>query len=63
VARSPPWHVIDLGAQWDAYTSEITHATPHPRAFRSAVSAIGVDDPGACVYVGDRPCEGIHGAQ
>ena len=25
--------------------------------------AVGVDDPAACVYVGDRPFEDVHGAQ
>ena len=49
--------VLDLidGA---VYTSEIEHAKPHPEAFRAAVAAVGVDDPAACVYVGDRRLRG-----
>ena len=45
------------------YTSDIAHAKPHPEAFLAAVAAVGVDDPGQCVYVGDRPFEDIHGSQ
>ncbi|HEY6796873.1 MAG TPA: HAD family hydrolase [Kineosporiaceae bacterium] len=45
------------------YTSEIDHAKPHPEAFRAAMAVVGVDDPAACVYVGDRPFEDVHGAQ
>jgi putative hydrolase of the HAD superfamily len=54
--------VLDLldGA---VYTSEIDHAKPHPEAFREAMRAVGADDPAACVYVGDRAYEDVHGAQ
>jgi putative hydrolase of the HAD superfamily len=54
--------VLDLidGA---VYTSDIPHAKPHPEAFLAAVAAVGVDDPGQCVYVGDRPFEDVHGSQ
>ncbi|MGZ4613747.1 MAG: HAD family hydrolase [Kineosporiaceae bacterium] len=45
------------------YTSEIDHAKPHRQAFRAALRAVAVDDPAACVYVGDRPYEDVHGAQ
>jgi len=45
------------------YTSEIDHAKPHPEAFRAALRAVGVDDPGRAVYVGDRAYEDVHGAQ
>jgi putative hydrolase of the HAD superfamily len=45
------------------YTSEIGHAKPHVHAFRAAMRAVGVEDPAACVYVGDRPYEDVHGAQ
>ncbi len=45
------------------YSSEIPHAKPHPSAFAAAMEAVGVDDPAACVYVGDRPYEDVHGAQ
>ena len=54
--------VLDLidGA---VYSSEIPWAKPHPEAFRAAMAAIGVDDPAACVFVGDRPYDDIHGAK
>ena len=45
------------------YTSEIPWTKPHPEAFRAAMSAVGVDDPGACVFVGDRPLDDIYGAK
>jgi len=45
------------------YTSEIPHVKPHPEAFRHAREAVGVSDSAACVYVGDRPYEDVHGAQ
>ena len=46
----------------DVYTSEIPWTKPSPRAFASAMHAVGVDDPGACVYVGDRLFDDVHGA-
>ena len=52
-------HLVD-GA---VYTSEIDHAKPHPAAFRAALDAVGVSDPAAAVYVGDRAYEDVHGAQ
>lgn len=54
--------VLDLidGA---VYTSEIAWTKPHPRAFRAAMAAIGMDDPTSCVFVGDRPYDDIHGAK
>jgi putative hydrolase of the HAD superfamily len=54
--------VLDLldGA---VYSSEIARAKPHPEAFRAALDAVGVSDPGSAVYVGDRPFEDVHGAQ
>jgi putative hydrolase of the HAD superfamily len=54
--------VLDLfdGA---VYTSEIPWTKPHPEAFRAAMAAIGVDEPGACVYVGDRLFDDIYGAR
>jgi putative hydrolase of the HAD superfamily len=54
--------VLDLldGA---VYSSEIARAKPHPEAFRAALDAVGVSDPAAAVYVGDRVYEDIHGAQ
>lgn len=45
------------------YTSEIDHAKPHREAFRAAMAAVGVEEPAAAVYVGDRPYEDVHGAQ
>ena len=54
--------VLDLidGA---VYSSEIPWTKPHPEAFRAAMTAVGVDDPAACVFVGDRPYDDVHGAQ
>jgi len=45
------------------YSSEIDWTKPHPEAFRAAMTAIGVTDPSACVFVGDRPLDDVHGAQ
>jgi len=58
-ARDGVLHLVD-GA---VYTSEIAHAKPHREAFRAAMASVGVTDPAACVYVGDRPYEDVHGAQ
>jgi putative hydrolase of the HAD superfamily len=53
--------VLDLidGA---VYTSEIPWTKPAPEAFLAAMEAVGVDDPAACVYVGDRLFDDIWGA-
>jgi putative hydrolase of the HAD superfamily len=45
------------------YTSELPWTKPHPEAFRAAMAAVGVSDPAACVFVGDRPYDDIFGAQ
>ena len=45
------------------YSSEIPWVKPHPEAFRAAMAAVGVTDPGECVYVGDRPYDDVHGAK
>ena len=45
------------------YTSEIKWTKPHPSAFRTALDAVGVADPGRCVFVGDRPWDDIAGAK
>jgi putative hydrolase of the HAD superfamily len=45
------------------YTSEIPWAKPHPEAFRAAMRAVGVEDPAACVFVGDRPYDDVYGAK
>ena len=54
--------VLDLidGA---VYSSEIDWAKPHQEAFRAVMAAIGETDPAACVFVGDRPYDDIHGAK
>ena len=53
--------VLDL-VDGDVYTSEIPWTKPAPEAFRAAMDAVGVDDPAACVYVGDRLFDDIWGA-
>jgi len=45
------------------YSSEIPFTKPHPEAFRAAMAAVGVADPGRVVFVGDRPYDDIHGAK
>jgi putative hydrolase of the HAD superfamily len=45
------------------YTSEIDWTKPHPEAFRAAMAAVGVGDPAACVFVGDRPYDDVYGAK
>jgi putative hydrolase of the HAD superfamily len=45
------------------YTSEIAWTKPHPEAFRAALAAVGVADPGRAVFVGDRVFDDIHGAK
>jgi putative hydrolase of the HAD superfamily len=45
------------------YSSEIPWTKPHPEAFRAAMAAVGVTEPGTCVFVGDRPFDDVHGAQ
>ena len=54
--------VLDLfdGA---VFSSEIPWTKPHPEAFRAAMAAVGEDDPAACVFVGDRPYDDVHGAK
>jgi putative hydrolase of the HAD superfamily len=52
-------HLID----GDVYTSEIPWTKPSPRAFGAAMEAVGVTDPGRCVYVGDRLFDDIWGAR
>ena len=52
-------HLID----GTVYSSEIDWTKPHPEAFRTAMAAVGVADPSACVFVGDRPYDDVHGAQ
>lgn len=45
------------------YTSEMERTKPHPDTFRAALDAVGVDDPRAAVFVGDRPLDDISGAK
>jgi len=45
------------------YTSEIDWVKPHQEAFSAVMAAIGETDPTACVFVGDRPYDDIHGAK
>ena len=47
-----PWHSVP---NWPA------HVTGEEMV--AAMDAVGVEDPAACVYVGDRPFEDVHGAQ
>lgn len=47
----------------DVYTSEIPWTKPSPRAFETAMAAVGAGDPARCVYVGDRLYDDIWGAQ
>ena len=44
------------------YTSEVPWTKPHPDAFRAALTAVGADEAGRAVFVGDRPYDDIHGA-
>jgi putative hydrolase of the HAD superfamily len=44
------------------YTSEIPWTKPAPGAFEAAMEVVGVRDPQACVFVGDRLFDDIWGA-
>ena len=46
----------------DVYTSEVPWTKPSPLAFGAAMDAVGVSDPAACVYVGDRLFDDVWGA-
>ncbi|MGX7679543.1 HAD family hydrolase [Jatrophihabitans sp. DSM 45814] len=45
------------------YSSEIPWTKPDERAFRAAMQAVGVADPAAAVFVGDRLFDDIFGAK
>ena len=45
------------------YSSELSHLKPHPSVFAAALDALGVDDPGRAVFVGDRPYDDVFGAK
>ena len=51
-------HLLD----GDVYSSEIPWTKPSPHAFAAAMEAVGVTDPAACVYVGDRLFDDVWGA-
>jgi len=53
--------VLDL-VDGAVYTSEVPWTKPSPEAFRAAMEAVGVTDPGRCVYVGDRLFDDVWGA-
>jgi putative hydrolase of the HAD superfamily len=44
------------------WSSDLAWTKPHPEAFAAAMVAVGISDPGRCVFVGDRPYDDIHGA-
>jgi putative hydrolase of the HAD superfamily len=45
------------------YSSEVPWAKPAAEAFLAAMEAVGVSDPAACVFVGDRLFDDVWGAQ
>ncbi|MBK9179720.1 MAG: HAD family hydrolase [Acidimicrobiales bacterium] len=45
------------------YTSELPYLKPDPSVFLAALEALGVDDPGRAVFVGDRLLDDVSGAQ
>lgn len=65
-----PWHEEVLRRDgvrhlFDAcvWSSDLPYTKPHPKAFEAAMTAVGVDDPAECVYVGDRLFDDINGAK
>jgi len=55
----------DLARRLDArlYTSELSHLKPHPSVFQAAMAGVGVAQPEAVVFVGDRPIDDVGGAK
>jgi putative hydrolase of the HAD superfamily len=53
--------VLDL-VDGAVYTSEVPWTKPAPEAFEAAFRAVGLEDPAACVFVGDRLFDDIWGA-
>jgi putative hydrolase of the HAD superfamily len=45
------------------WSSDLEYTKPHHTAFLTAMAAVGVDDPGDCVYVGDRLYDDVSGAK
>lgn len=45
------------------YTSELSRMKPHPSVFAAALDAVGVTDPAAAVFVGDRLHDDVFGAK
>ena len=58
-ARDGLLEFIDAGV----YTSELPVGKPHADAFRAAMSALGLENPAECIFVGDRIWDDIHGSQ
>lgn len=54
--------VLDLldGA---VYSSEIPYTKPHPEAFHAGMQSVGVTEPAAVVFVGDRLFDDVSGAK
>ena len=57
-SRDGVLHLIDA----DVYSSETPWVKPSPEIFRYTAKQVGVE-PEACVYVGDRAYEDVHGPQ
>ena len=57
-ARDEVLHLIDA----DVYSSHTPWVKPRPEIFAAAAESLGAD-PIACVYVGDRSYEDVHGPQ
>jgi putative hydrolase of the HAD superfamily len=45
------------------YTSEMEFTKPHPAAYAEVLDGLGLSDPGAAVFVGDRLYDDVYGAQ
>ncbi|MDQ3646175.1 MAG: HAD family hydrolase [Actinomycetota bacterium] len=45
------------------YSCELERTKPHPEAFGEVLERLGVSDPAAAVFVGDRPFDDIYGAK
>jgi len=45
------------------WSSDLPYTKPHRTAFEAAMTAVGATDPAACVYVGDRLYDDVHGAK
>lgn len=45
------------------YSCDLDNLKPHPNAFQAAIASVGVSDPSAVLFVGDRADDDIAGAQ